>query len=145
MKLVHGEMTEELSEKCEPLITLNHAESGHLKQAPEPAWDAFIEMGEDFIAFQMYTEEDELVGICFFIFGGYSHYSSMLTAHQLTFYVLPKYRKHVSSFMKYMEDELSKAGADIILQSAVIGTRFNRLLELKGYRPMNIEYIKELT
>ncbi len=144
MIIMVEELTYKLIDEVMPIIQDNHDISGHFSEL-NIDWNSYLSIGDAFSAFVMRNECDEIVGILFFAIGAYPHNYEWMMAQQITFYVQPEYRKWSMKFMQYSEDFLKKAGVDIIIQAARVGTIFCKTLEQKGYSPADVTYTKRLT
>ncbi len=144
-------LDESLIDELEDILEENYEESGQGKNKNDDDellidWPFYLSMGDRFIAFILRDEDDndEIVGILFFITGMYPHNYNLAMAQQVTFYI----NKDNRSFSKYMmsmsEDVLSKQGVHIIIQSARAGTGFNNTLKAGGYELVDNTYMKRI-
>ena len=135
-------VTQELVDECKPLLEFNNRETGFLPREANPYWEAFIG-NDNYTLATMKDDDANIVGYALFCIGPWSHYKDLIALQQLTFFVLPEFRKYALKFLRFTE-EVYQERVDVILQSAVLGSRFGDVLESRGYTPLNIDYIKEL-
>lgn len=140
------QMSYDIACRCMPILEMNHAESGQLKDEDfNPTMDDFIEANDEFIAFLLWTDANEIVGVAFFFLGQHTQYAHLSVADQLTFYIMPDYRSYAVSFLHFTEHYFETHMIDIIQQGAIQGSRFSKLLRLKKYKAVDISYIKRLS
>ena len=62
MRMNTHHMTAELARDCMPVLILNHEESGQFPEEEfRPDMQGFIDLGESFIAFILFNDEDEIM------------------------------------------------------------------------------------
>ena len=140
------QMTPPLAVMCEEILEMNFAESGQYpNEIFEPAMQDFIDVADEFVAFLLWSDNAELVGVSFFYLSQHTQVSYLSVADQLTFYIKPDYRMYANSFLGFTEKWFKEHLIDIVQQGAIIGSRFQKLLELKGYTPMDVSMVKRLS
>ena len=145
MRFEASPMTPPLAVMCEKILIRNFAESGQFPNEDfNPSMQEFIDAGKDFVAFLLWSDDGELVGVSFFFISLHTQISHMSVADQITFYIDPEYRSYANSFLGYTEQWFEDQRIDIIQQGAIIGSRFQRLLEIKGYTPSDVSMVKRL-
>ena len=138
-------MTPPLAVMCEEILEMNYAESGQFPEEDfSPAMQDFIDAKDEFVAFLLWSDDAELVGVSFFYLSQHTQIDYMSVADQITFYIIPKYRKYTINFLRFTEEWFMNRHIDIIQQGAIAGSRFQRLLELKGYTPSDVSMVKRL-
>ena len=134
-------LTDSLIDECRDIVYANHKESGQFDKL-KIDWNMYLQT-PGFVAIVM-RDVDTIVGILFFITGPFPHNTDWIAAQQVTYYILPKYRKHSKEMMSYSENLFRIHNVDLIIQSARIGTGFCKTLEHEGYEAQDITYTKRL-
>ena len=146
MRMEATKMTPPLAIMCEEILEMNFAESGQFpNEIFEPPMQEFIELEDEFIAFLLWSDDAELVGVSFFYLSLHTQISYLSVADQITFYIKPEHRMYTNSFLGFTEKWFKEHLIDIIQQGAIVGSRFQKLLELKGYSPMDVSMVKRLS
>lgn len=137
-------LSHDLIMETEDIIAENYAETSHFHEPLDINWEMYMSLGVNFKAFTM-RADGRIVGILFFVTDRYPHIKTLMMAQQLTFYVIPEYRKHSLDMVKLSEDYFKAHGIDIIIQNARYDTGFCNVLDAKGYTRADITYTKRIS
>lgn len=145
MNVFLEELDHNLIAEVDDIIQANYKETAHFDEALDIDWDMYLRCGDSFKAFTMRDNNFKVTGILFFLCYMYPHIKTMSMAQQVTFYVLPEYRRHSLTMIKYSEEYFRTTGVELILQSARHDTGFCSVLEAKGYKRTDVTFAKRIT
>lgn len=145
MNITIEKLTFALIEECEPLLSDNYKETGHLTESLDINWNAYLALGDAFVAFALRDSNNKLEGVLFFLVSPYSHIQSLIIAQQITFFINLKHRFFANHMLNLSEEHFADRGVDLIIQSARYGSKFEHLLTKKGYVATDVQFIKRLT
>ena len=127
------------------ILEQNYKETAQFDEPLDIDWEAYLSAGDNMVAFVMRNEGSEIVGLLIFHLGWYPHIKTLIVAQQVTFYVMPEYRRHSLKLLKFSENYLKEHDIDIIVQSARCDSEFCNVLDAKGYARTDVTFTKRLT
>lgn len=134
----------DLIKEIEDIIDANYAETAHFDIPLDIDWTMYLGCGEAFKAFVMRDKNFAIAGVLFFLVSTYPHIKTLNMAQQITFYVIPEFRRYSLLMIKASEIHFKKIGVDLIVQSARHDTGFCSVLEAKGYERTDVTFVKRV-
>ena len=146
MRIEAKQMTWEVSEQCRDIFEKNFAETGQFREEEDVnlAFQMIIDVDDEFVIFIIYNDDDIIVGVSMFYISQHTQLQHLMVADQITFFIEKGYRQYALSLLNATERYFKKHKVDIIQQGAIVGTKFGKLLSLKGYKPSVTMYAKRL-
>jgi hypothetical protein len=97
------------------------------------------------IHFFTMRHDSMLVGYCSMLMFPHHHYRGTVCANQDALYVLPEWRGFASvKFLRFIDSELFKSGADKITRQVTVKKDFSRTLERMGYEAKEVVYTRSV-
>lgn len=134
-------LSPELIDLIMPMIEENHDETGQFEEL-DIDWESYLAMGDAINVFMIRTEF--FCGIMIVYIGPYPHNKEQLYAEQLTYFIQKEHRHYSPKVMLYVEAYCRHMGAEFIIQSARVGTKFVDSLDKMGYTPLDVRFAKRL-
>lgn len=143
MNVTRERLTLDLISELEMLLDDNHGETGHLPNL-NINWDWYLALQDSLNIFTLRDDENQIVGVMAVYVGPYPHDVETLYAEQITYYIVPRYRRWSIKMMVYSETYCRELGCEIFIQSARIDTPFCKTLKRRKYEPVDVRFMKRL-
>ncbi len=144
MTIRREKLTRDLILEMNPLLDSNYKETGHLYEKLDINWDAYMSVGDAFVAIILRDGSGKIKGLMLLLVSPYSYISSLIVGQQLTFYIEKDRRFFANHMLNYSEELMDKMGVDFIIQSSKYESKFSDMLIKKGYQPSDLQFIKRL-
>ncbi len=145
MKISVETLDFDLISDCTDIIDRNYLESGHQDDELDIDWDMYLSCGSNFLAIILREEDDNIVGVLFFILTTYPHIKTLNMAQQITYYIDPKFRNNSNAMIDFSEKFLEEIGVNYITQSARYDSNFCKTLIKKNYEKQDVTFTKRLS
>lgn len=144
----HRENTTKLFDEIMPLFEQHFAEIytpdyPDFEIKPDFGLYEYLEKKDVYRAFTVRTVHGKLVGYAGFFLKDHPHTGVKQATQDLCF-IAPEFRGNGEAFFAFCEEQLSEAGAQVILQMVTPHLDFSSMLKRNGYRLQETVYAKRL-
>lgn len=134
-------------EEAKPLLRKHWEEISHFKDIElDPDYEQYFKI-EQIGALKVFTcrEEDRtMIGYAVYFIRPHLHYRQSLYASQDIIFIDPERRGAGMFFLRWCDDQLARAGVQVVVQHVKAAHNFGSALERMGYTLQDLIYVKRL-
>lgn len=142
----HRESVESVQEDIKELITLHFNEVAKYKDlALQPKFSIYraLEASNNLRVYTVRSDSGELIGYSVFIVSLNRHFEGLSSSEDVLF-LHPEQRGRGMEFMKWVDEQLSSEGIEVIYRSVTTEFDFSSILERMGYLKSSVIYSKRV-